>query len=411
MFNSGHAIPELLHAVFEGFGSRLDLYSCALVNKQFNTFAVSFLYRDLTFILYFRESPRYSTQQKLINRLLQCPQLATKIRKIAIELPMKFSNDYEGPNCALFGENMSRILQNANQLVYLKFSNGSRAFEFEQPSEAQITQNTVTTILCSVATLQNSGIEISLELHQCVHDGLGNKDIEGRQLAQLFSSQVSALSLRDMSARYLHHLGGFSQLRSLAIQQPFSIHLPTIDWETIFRDVPLTTLRIQCTTFLSLPHTLQHLFIGNDELRDSLQPPFRQICWAAICRLEHLSSLDISYSSKNFDPWDGPPIHFNSSKLSSLKVRAAWVDEINTNVNWLAEFILGPIFEHRCLDTIVLRFFDEEVPEEFLASVFSAGATASSIQIDSDHGARTYHLDSLVNAAIKATCLQDLRFP
>jgi hypothetical protein len=414
MFTSGHAIPELLGAVFERLGSRHDFYNCALVNRQFNTFAISFLYRDLTFVLVWGQSHR---QQKLINRLLQRPQLTTKIRKIVIILrsfhsPFLLQDDHL-LNCALFGENMSRILQNANQLVCLEFINGTRISESTQLCMAQIAQNAMTTILCSIATLQNSGVEISLHLHQCVDDGLGGGDIEGRQLAQLFGTQVSALSLSDVSARHLHHLGNFSQLRSLVFLHPVSItDGPTIDWETIFRDVPLTTLHIQCTAFVSLPRTLQHLCIGNRDLRQTPQPPFRQTCWAAICRLEHLSSLNISYSSDSFDPWDGPPIHFNSSNLTSLNVRAACeLGDVGTNINWLAELIFGPIFEHHHLDMIALHFFDEDVPEEFLASVFSAGAMASSIQINNDNGARTYHFDSLVNAAINTPHLRALRFP
>jgi hypothetical protein len=174
--------------------------------------------------------------------------------------------------------------------------------------------------------------------------------------------------------------------------------------------VPLTTR----TTFVSLPRTLQHLYIGNREVHD-LQPPLRQTCWAAICRLEHLSSLNISYSSESFDPWDGLPLPFNLSSLSSLSVRASQEEpevETRTNINWLAALIFKHIFEHRRLDTIALHFFDEDIPEEFIASVFSAGAIASSIRIDNDNGARTYHFDSLVNAvATNTPHLQDLRFP
>jgi hypothetical protein len=189
MFSSGYAIPELLDNVFERLRSRNDLYNCALVNRLFNTFAISFLYRDLTFNL----ASVDHGQQKLIKRLLQCPQLAMKIRKIAIHLQVCYSPVLLQPdyllNSAMFGENMSRILQNANQLVYLELRNGRRVSEPTQPQLAQIAQNAITTILCSVATLQNSGAEISLVLHQCVADGLGHNNIEGRQLAQLFFSR------------------------------------------------------------------------------------------------------------------------------------------------------------------------------------------------------------------------------
>jgi hypothetical protein len=405
-----YVLPELLDSVL-GYLPHWDIHSCSLVNKQFSARATPLLYLDLPFYLHTKFRTRLRTRQKeLFARFRQSPQLAANIRRIEICLNTRVKEQKSDEECTKFGDEIADILQNSSSLENLLFNNDSRTGTSETAQlEDEIVRRALITILCAVVELKSSP-KITLKLLHCLDDGTGNNDAEGRQLAQLFGSRVSALSVRQISLTHLQTIGHFSHLDSLEITSPVDHDsYQTADFEAIFEGVPLTRLIMDYGSVRSLPRTVQDLRVGR---YDQLQGPLCQAGWGAICRLRHLSSLDLAYHSE-VKLWVGQPTPFSSSNLRNLTVRFLDHGRGKTDIDWLTTHILRPIVEHcsRHLETVEWYSYADDVSADFLETIFNAADKMSSIDVHTERGARAYQFQTLLTWLQNAPRLRDLQLP
>jgi hypothetical protein len=411
MFNSGYALPELLDAVLEHLG-RDDLYNCSFVNKQFRAHVPSFLYRELSFTFYVHGD--HGRQKKLLRRLRGSRHLAAHIRRLKIRIPcvlVHYNEQNELPyDCEVFGEEIVDILRNTTQLEWLEFNDERLGASSSQSQMDTLVHYTKTLIFIAVSQLNNIP-KLSLDLGRSVVTRSGHYDFEGRALlVQLLSSRVYELTVPGVSlTRHPSRLTRFPQLRKLEIQLYLSpAPSDPIDFEAIFDGVPLTNMGLDCNYITSLPRTVQHLRFGSKF--QNIDGRLCQTGWAAICRLEHLSTLAISYSSHKSQPWDGPPMPFKSSNLTSLKARFDSAENpAKLDIDWLTWNIFDPIFTHGHLETIEVGFWNETLSPNFIASTFCE--SLSSIEIRGRNGPRTYRFVDLVVLLRITPNLQVLEFP
>jgi hypothetical protein len=402
-----YAVPELLDAVL-GYLRPYDVYNCSLVNKQFSARATSLLYRDLSFSLHtkFRTSFR-TRQKKLFARFRQSPQLAANIRRIEILLNNRFTGQKSDEECTKFGDEIADILQSSSSLESLSFHNHSRTGSLVNARQDEIVRRALITILCAVVALKSSP-KIELKLLHCLDDGQGNKDAEGRQLAQLFGSRVSALSVGEICSTHLKTIRQFSQLNSLELTSSGDHDsYQTADLEAIFEGVPLTRLTMTYGSIHSLPRTVQVLRLGFESRPGG---PLCQAGWGAICRLRHLSSLDLKYTNPKL--WVGPPTPFSSSNLRNLSVRFEFQGP-KTDTDWLTTHILRPIVEHRPrhLETVVWYSYCDDISTDLLETIFNAAEKMSSIIVHTECGARAYQSQSLLTWLQNTPRLRRLQLP
>src|SRR5271155_5791810 len=77
------AVTELLELALQ-YLPISDLYSCSLVNRQFNVCASNLLYRDLSLSLHPKRYWHQDTSQEQLFTRLKSPEIISRVRHISI---------------------------------------------------------------------------------------------------------------------------------------------------------------------------------------------------------------------------------------------------------------------------------------------------------------------------------------
>jgi hypothetical protein len=413
-------VPELLDHIFSYLDCE-DLYACSVVNRQFYSTAIRYLYRDLSFSLY--QKNRRKPQTQLWLHLLQHPHLFDHIERLWVCLDNgNWRKSAQNTNIAKrkFSDCMLYILRHAKNLKRIVLIHQSKDEEHIRISRYchDEADSALTSILDLLPDL-SSHPDVQLALY---HHMDGCYEVDGYELALKIARclTVSSLSVTDQSVAHISPamywkkflwISQFSHLKELDIHGTIAEDLlfeEYDDLEQLFENIPLETMRLLRTkfSFKSLPSTLRALFVDLSYMSHCIN--FSS--WKAICNLKQLNSLYLDIGRWKEEGWPELPIPFKSScclrKLDGVLCRY-----MTDNADFMEKHIVQPIFNGGSP-----RHVHFELPlgttANPLSIIFPIGRHLTSLKIMTRYSSAVpYSFDGLVQALSSTPHLVNLYFP
>jgi F-box domain len=341
MFLGDYPVPELLDNVLQYLATP-DLAACALVNRQFKSHATAFLYRDMKLCLhlsskknfreYIRPSSIFWDPYITYPGLAQTKTLEINLNPVeaeSLDLDYFFSDKFALPI------NIRRIFEQLDTLKLLEVVLPDAELSRRDAIERQM----ALVMICDEIGALKSNPDINF--YGVNGDWATGKGNPIRRVNDRF--KVLGLAIFDeIGPQGYSNLTSFRNLRDLYINLPRKGYVEgpcEIDWEPMFEGIPLTRLFLSSTAFRSLPRTVQHLYIGDDQ--DVGNEMLSLTNWAAVCALQDLETFCFSFDW--IEEWDEAPMHFNSTNLLSLTATFNSIEE----PRFVTRHILQPILQQQ----------------------------------------------------------------
>jgi hypothetical protein len=327
MFIGKSAVQELLELMMEYLDQK-TIAACALVNQQFSATAYRLLYRTILF----NERPEHLYNQGLQWRtLLQFPHLCCHTRYFVINVwqegkRRRASVTIERPldNAVLdslppYTERVAFVLQHATNLIEVKLEDHRPDFPLAAGKIGLVILNSIIRSLNEMTTNPELSLNIKYTTLASGEEYEGSLEPEREKLRDGLLQirdkfRVTTLSCDAnvaISKKCMEVIAGFRHLRKLSICSLLQCAEHFLDFNKMFRNIPITEFLIG--DIHTLPRSLQTLVIGG-------KCYLSQQTWAAVCNLQNLQTLKLGYSrpddNRILEIWNNDTIYrFKSSNL------------------------------------------------------------------------------------------------